>query len=48
VGGLLASPTEQPATLPDLGWDRKLALVQAQRAMEERWIVLWGLRWEKT
>ncbi len=29
-----ASPTEQPATLPELGRDRKLASVQAQRAME--------------
>jgi hypothetical protein len=40
--------TEQPATLPDLGRDRKLASVQAQRAMEEGWIVLWGMRWEET
>jgi hypothetical protein len=41
-------PTEQSATLPDLGRDRKLASVQAQRAMEEGWMVLWGLRWEDT
>jgi hypothetical protein len=42
-GGGSPSPTEQPATLPDLGRDRKLASVQAQRAMEEGWMVLWGL-----
>jgi hypothetical protein len=42
------SPTEQPATLPDLGRDSKLASVQAQRAMEERWMVFWGLRSEET
>ncbi len=33
---------------PDLGRDRKLASVQAQIAMEEGWMVLWGLRWEET
>jgi hypothetical protein len=42
------SPTKQPATLPDLGRDSKLASVQAQRAMEEGWMVLWGLQWEET
>jgi hypothetical protein len=35
VGWGSPSPTEQPATLPELGRDRKLASVQAQRAMEE-------------
>ncbi len=44
VGGESPSPTEQPATLPDLGRDRKLASVQARRAMEGGWMVLWGLR----
>ena len=47
-GGGSPSPTEQPATLPDLGRDRKLASVQAHRAMDEGWIVLWGLGWEET
>jgi hypothetical protein len=35
VGWGSPSPTEQPATLPDLGRERKLASVQVQRAMEE-------------
>ncbi len=47
-GGGSPSPTEQPATLPDLGRDRKLASVRAQRAMEEGWIDFWELRWEET
>jgi hypothetical protein len=47
-GGGSPSPTEQPTTLPDLGRDRKLASVQAQRAMEEGCMVFWGLRWEET
>ena len=34
-GGGSPSPTEQPATLPDIDLDRKLASVQAQRAMDE-------------
>ncbi len=34
VGWGSPSPTEQPATLPELGRDRKLASVQAQRAMD--------------
>jgi hypothetical protein len=32
----------------NLGRDKNLALVQAQRAMKEGWMVLWGLRWEET
>ncbi len=34
-GGGSQSPTEQPASLPDLGRDMKLASMQAQRAKEE-------------
>ncbi len=41
VGWGVSKPT---ATLPDLGRDRKLASVQAQRAMEDGWMVFWGLR----
>jgi hypothetical protein len=38
-----SSPTEKPATLPDLGRDKKLASVEAQRAMVKGCMVLWGL-----
>jgi hypothetical protein len=48
VEGLQVQPSNQAATLPDLGRDRKLASVQAQRSMEEGWMVLWRLRWEET